>query len=405
MTDTFGPAKSCKPILQLWHPRELANEQLIQVMVKIWERGLWKKTTNKMHRKHKILMLSLVGLGLIYVFGLAFPIYNFFSTVFWRLQYFKLGITEQREDAVKFFLWTHPTRLQYSPLQIGNLSSLYAAGFNSSWPIKLLIHGFGDSGITSWTDRVRKAYMMTGSYNVISLDWEEMASQPWYSSAVKNCKVAGRVGAQFLNWLVHQKQTSWDKIHIIGSSLGGHAAGYAGRFCSNSPFRVTGLDPSGPLFHSVTTEDRLDSSDGQFVDVIHTAGRWIGDEDVLGHVDIFVNGGRSPQPGCANKESLDLSCSHFRAWQLFVQSVYAAHSSSAQNPVLLARRCPSYSHLIKGQCCLGNTTSLGDGVSRDARGSYHLRTTTKPYLLPSAEAFHCPKETNLLPQFLLPSKE
>ena len=27
-----------------------------------------------------------------------------------------------------------------------------------------------------------------------------------YSSAVKNCKVAGRVGAQFLNWLVHQKQ-------------------------------------------------------------------------------------------------------------------------------------------------------------------------------------------------------
>merc|ERR1711971_1362827 len=97
--------------------------------------------------------------------------------------------------------------------------------------------------------------------------------------------------------------------------------------------------------------------------------------------------------------------SHFRAWQLFVQSVYAAHSSSAQNPVLLARQCPSYSHLINGQCCQGNTTTLGEGVSRDARGSYHLRTTTRPYLLPSAEAFHCPKETNLLPQFLLPSKE
>ena len=98
MTDTFGPAKSCKPILQLWHPRELANEQLIQVMVKIWERGLWKKTTNKMHRKHKILMLSLVGLGLIYVFGLAFPIYNFFSTVFWRLQYFKWVKLQSHEE-------------------------------------------------------------------------------------------------------------------------------------------------------------------------------------------------------------------------------------------------------------------------------------------------------------------
>jgi len=64
----------------------------------------------------------------------------------------RIGITEQKEDAVKFFLWTHPTRLQYSPVHIGNLSSLVSAGFNSSWPVKLLIHGFGDSGITSWTD-------------------------------------------------------------------------------------------------------------------------------------------------------------------------------------------------------------------------------------------------------------
>jgi len=354
-----------------------------------------------MHRKYKILMLSLLALGFVYVFGLAFPIYNFFTTLFWRLQYFKFGITEQKEDAVKFFLWTHPTRLQYLPLKIGNLSSLISAGFNSSWPTKLLIHGFGDSGITSWTDRVRKAYKTTGSYNVISLDWEEMASQPWYSSAVKNCKVAGSVAAHFLNWLVQQNQASWNKIHIIGSSLGGHAAGYAGRFCREPPSRVTGLDPSGPLFHSVTAEDRLDLTDGQFVDVIHTAGRWIGDEDILGHVDFFVNGGRSPQPGC-DKETMDLSCSHFRAWQLFVQSIYAAHSASSQNPVLVASLCPSYSQLNNGQCCQGNTTSLGEGVSMEARGSYHLRTTTKPYLLPPAEAFQCPQDSSLLPKFTLP---
>ena len=51
-----------------------------------------------MHRKHKILMLSLVGLGLIYVFGLAFPIYNFFATVFWRLQYFKWVKLQSHEE-------------------------------------------------------------------------------------------------------------------------------------------------------------------------------------------------------------------------------------------------------------------------------------------------------------------
>ena len=56
---------------------------------------------------------------------------------------------------------------------------------------------------------------------------------------------------------------------------------------------------------------RLDPTDALFVDVIHSAGRWVGDDDVLGHVDFFPNGGRAPQPGCANKESFDLTCSHF----------------------------------------------------------------------------------------------
>ena len=102
--------------------------------------------------------------------------------------------------------------------------------------------------------------------------------------------------------------------------------------------RITGLDPSGPLFYSVTTADRLDSSDAQFVDVIHTAGHWVGSYGALdnvynaiiqqigyhqqsGHVDIWPNGGSAPQPGCQHRESLDMSCSHFRSWQLFIESI------------------------------------------------------------------------------------
>ncbi len=45
------------------------------------------------------------------------------------------------------------------------------------------------------------------------------------------------------------------------------------------PFYLLGLDPSGPLFHDGPA-DRLDPSDGQFVDVIHTAGRWVGNDDI-----------------------------------------------------------------------------------------------------------------------------
>ena len=56
---------------------------------------------------------------------------------------------------------------------------------------------------------------------------------------------------------------------------------------------------------------RLDRSDADFVDVIHTAGKWVGTHRDMGHVDFFPNLGEAPQPGCENKESLDLSCSHF----------------------------------------------------------------------------------------------
>jgi hypothetical protein len=74
--------------------------------------------------------------------------------------------------------------------------------------------------------------------------------------------------------------------------------------------RITGLDPSGPLFHSVPPSDRLDRSAAKFVDIIHTAGKWVGNSEKNGHVDFYPNLGLAPQPGCEGHESLDLSCSH-----------------------------------------------------------------------------------------------
>ena len=60
-------------------------------------------------------------------------------------------------------------------------------------------------------------------------------------------------------------------------------------------------------------EARLDKSDALFVDVIHSAGKWVGNDDVAGHADFFPNLGVAPQPGCQGQESIDLSCSHWMA--------------------------------------------------------------------------------------------
>lgn len=67
---------------------------------------------------------------------------------------------------------------------------------------------------------------------------------------------------------------------------------------------VAGLDPAGPLFESQDPRARLDSSDADFVDVIHSNGEnlilgGLGSSQPMGHVDFYPNGGRM-QKGCSH---------------------------------------------------------------------------------------------------------
>lgn len=64
-----------------------------------------------------------------------------------------------------------------------------------------------------------------------------------------------------------------------------------------------GLDPASPLFETISgivdPEFRLDPTDAQFVDVIHTSGSAFGFLAPLGHADFYPNNGKFPQPGCS----------------------------------------------------------------------------------------------------------
>ena len=77
-------------------------------------------------------------------------------------------------------------------------------------------------------------------------------------------------------------------------------------------------------------DHKLSPEDAVFVDVIHTAGLWIGMDPTVrvatilgssvkifyafqsGDVDFFPNKGEAHQPGCES-EDVGLSCSHARA--------------------------------------------------------------------------------------------
>jgi len=62
-----------------------------------------------------------------------------------------------------------------------------------------------------------------------------------------------------------------------------------------------GLDPAKPLYEDCGPDERIDATDANFVDIMHTDTKKFGLSQLLGHIDFFPNGGRS-QPSCKEKD-------------------------------------------------------------------------------------------------------
>ncbi|PSN46485.1 Pancreatic lipase-related protein 2 [Blattella germanica] len=249
-------------------------------------------------------------------------------------------------------------------------------------PTVVYVHGFGETAAGAAGQSIKNAYLRRGTYNVILVDWSQLAALPWYSVAVKNCQVVGWYLAMFLQYL-HSRGLHIHNFHIIGFSLGAEVAGFTGQYLSISTgmklARITGLDPAYPLFNYANKGLRLSREDAHFVDVIHTDSGIFGHPWHIGHADFFPNGGRQTQPGCdmlsillrASFEDL-FFCSHKRAWKYYAESV--------NNELgFVSVRCRNWVHFILGVCS-PDIAFMGIAASSSARGKYFLRTNpNSPY--------------------------
>uniref|UniRef100_A0A182P0U5 Lipase domain-containing protein n=1 Tax=Anopheles epiroticus TaxID=199890 RepID=A0A182P0U5_9DIPT len=339
--------------------------------------------------------------------------------------------------------WANGTNDTVSiPVSTGMSSSLLKTfGDLSNRTVRVIVHGFGSNCGLVWIYEMRTALMAVENCTVICVDWENGAKLPNYVRAAANTRLVGRQLALLLRLLRTHNGLRLSRVHLIGFSLGSHVAGFAGaefstvshpelqddelqrsgrdekgagaaggEHATERParqaglWRITGLDPAGPLFEAQPPEVRLDAGDARYVDVIHSNGEnlilgGLGSWQPMGTVDYYPNGGRV-QHGCTNLfvgavtdiiwappttvEGRSL-CNHRRAYKFFIDSV-------APRCHFPAFPCESYDQFAAGECfdcgAGSNGTSSACGrmgyyaTSRDVGGygQLYLRTRDEePY--------------------------
>lgn len=236
--------------------------------------------------------------------------------------------SEPEKVNTKFLLYSRsnrnsPERLDYRPNSpLGRLTQ-----FQQRKPLKLLVHGFFESGNIQWIKDIKDALLDEEDCNVIIIDWSGGAKQLSYIKAAGNTALVGRQASLLVQRLIESSRGTLgpDQVHMVGFSLGGQIAGFFARHFKETTgkliARITPLDPAAPLFDN--TSSSVSEKDAAYVDVIHTSGGdmivvgQLGIERPVGHVDFYPNGGMM-QPGC---KPLDIACDHLRAPAYFLESL------------------------------------------------------------------------------------
>lgn len=172
--------------------------------------------------------------------------------------------------------------------------------FNRPKPLKVLIHSYTGNRDSTPSNQLRPQFLRIPGINIISIDYSKLAPNQCYLAAVKNAHLVGRCLSNFLLSFLSRRLIRARDIHLIGFGLGAHVAGFAAKFLIHANYRVghiTGLDPAKPHFQTLETSERLDATDADFVDIIHTDVFVHGLMQPIGHVDFYPNSGVE-QPNC-----------------------------------------------------------------------------------------------------------
>uniref|UniRef100_A0A0A9XS30 Lipase domain-containing protein n=1 Tax=Lygus hesperus TaxID=30085 RepID=A0A0A9XS30_LYGHE len=247
--------------------------------------------------------------------------------------------------------------------------------------VVVIVHEYLRGCYTSFTVETTKAYHRTRpKVQIVNVCWN--AGFPFLSSNVGEplgslgylpatmfLPCVGDLIAKFLKRIHQESHVPWNRITLIGHSLGCQLAGDAGNKVGGKLRKIIALDPATPFYgYSKLTKSLLNPKSAKHVIVLHTARL----QYSMGTADFYANS--EEQPGCERHlESPNPSlfefwkCIHSRSFQYYIESVLNPHAFPA-------RKCASYDKVKDGKCENKNSTYFGPDT--EVIGTYHF--TTKP---------------------------
>ncbi|XP_044737122.1 phospholipase A1-like [Chrysoperla carnea] len=239
--------------------------------------------------------------------------------------------------------------------------------------IKIIVHGYTGNRNDTLNIPMRKAFFQFGNFCVISVDWSKISVPGCALTSAKNCRVVGNCTANLIDKMTHSIGIKLEDIHVIGHSLGGQAVAFISLKDGEKVSHITSLDPALSSFETSDLSQRLDPTDGKWVEVYHTSADSHSFIDPVGHIDFYWNDGKN-QPGCEELDQIetspgnDHSCSHNRAFEYYYLSLYPGIE-------FYGEKCEFEGNLPLKNCNNETIIRAGYPVPQSSTGIYRVVTS------------------------------
>lgn len=271
-------------------------------------------------------------------------------------------------EHVNFYLHTinNPNNGEY--LTAANFGDITSSAYFSPSKINVFItHGWNNDHTSDVNTMLKQAILNGYDVNVFVVDWGELANL-FYDQAKAAVVPVGQIVGGYINQMMTTFGLTADRFRLMGHSLGAHVSGAAGASVNGKVNYIIGLDPAAPGFSDSRPDERIDPTDGDYVQIIHTNGGYLGYWNPIGHSDYYPNSG-TWQPGC--DWDITGACSHGRSYHYLAESIISSGFRSYW--------CDSESNWEAGLCFNNPTTMMGTfNIDKTASGTYWLKTNAEP---------------------------